>query len=217
MNHNDNHDGQTEKDRLNAMLALIGDDEKPVGSKPDLQEIQAWHQNKLDATRALEVKTHVARDPECYQLWSDLLAEDKAAVSKPGLFEQIRDWLGTTFAGNGTQLTLALTAVMVLAISIPVIMNSNHGADDIFQPGAVRGSGETEYRVKEPQVAIKTLVEKVEAKGADVLVVRLNKNTWSVVINTPSKDSRREVIKVLVKLGIKQDVRQTLRVIIKKK
>ena len=213
--HKDNHNGQSEKERLNAMLALVADEEKPVGRKPDLQEIQAWHMGKLDAQRANEVKTHVARDPGCYQQWSDLLAEEKTAVDKPGIFEQVNSWLQAIIAGSRPQLTLALVASLVVAITLPLFI-VEHGLDSDFQPGAVRGGNESEYQVKDPEVAIKGLVKKIEAEGAGVLVVRLNENKWSVVI-TVSNDNKQKVIEVLSELGIKHNGQQSFRLIIKKK
>lgn len=81
MSDNDNTKNRSDNNkRLISLLALMADHETPSGPKPDLREIQDWHLGKLDAARAAQVKSHVARDPECYQMWSELLAEEKATT-----------------------------------------------------------------------------------------------------------------------------------------
>lgn len=67
-------------ERLISLVALMADNETPLGPKPGLHEIQNWHLGKLDTDRAAQVKSHVARDPECYQMWSELLAEEKTTT-----------------------------------------------------------------------------------------------------------------------------------------
>ncbi len=87
---NNNADDFSAK-RFTAILGLMADNKVPVGKKPDLKEIQDWHNGKLSVARANEVKSHVARDPHCYQMWSDLLvaSTDEPATNKEQLQNRI--------------------------------------------------------------------------------------------------------------------------------
>ncbi len=80
---NDDHDELPPDERLISLLGLLADQEIPTGPTPTLLEIQDWHLGKLDQKRAAEVKMHVARDPACYQMWSDLLAAEKEPTLTP--------------------------------------------------------------------------------------------------------------------------------------
>ena len=75
-------DSASNDERMISLLGLLANAEPAIGLKPSLAEIHAWHLGKLDATRAAEVKSHVARDPDCFQMWSELLAAEKMADIK---------------------------------------------------------------------------------------------------------------------------------------
>lgn len=74
-------------ERLIALLSLMVDGEVSLGEKPDLREIQDWHLGKLDKVRAEQVRSHVARDPECYQIWSELIIEERTASADNRRYE----------------------------------------------------------------------------------------------------------------------------------
>jgi len=123
---NNIENGYTAEERLTAILALLADSEAPIGLRPDLKEIQDWHRGKLNASRAAEVKTHVARDPDCFQMWSDLLAAQASAeASQPTkikrlekLFEKIKSRLkfpvlAKTSAGLATAVAVLLAIILL--------------------------------------------------------------------------------------------------------
>ena len=124
--YDDNKDNEyTAQERITVMLGLLADSEAPVGPRPDLKEIQDWHLGKLDEARADEVKSHVARDPACFQLWSELLAaeatdEHEQPVEMNWLAQtskKIKTWMTTpspSWVGGG----LATAMVIVLAVII---------------------------------------------------------------------------------------------------
>ena len=45
---------------------------KPTGPEPDWQEIEDWHMDVLDDVRADQVLSHIANNPECFQMWRDI-------------------------------------------------------------------------------------------------------------------------------------------------
>jgi len=161
--HDDNK--PSDLDRLAATLTLIADREAPIGARPDLKEIQDWHLGVLDDARAAEVKTHVARDPACYQMWSELLAAEATAEHAQSdkvnwliaLFAKIKTWLTTPtpiWVGGG----LATAMVVVLAVIItpgnpdwsptdnPV--NFDREANWPYLGKSISRSGELTYRNK---------------------------------------------------------------------
>lgn len=56
-------------EKAQAIIALAADKSEAKGEKPTLEEIVAWHEKRMDEPRASEVKAHIARDPEAYQMW----------------------------------------------------------------------------------------------------------------------------------------------------
>lgn len=44
----------------------------PIGIEPGWQDIHDWHTGALEAVRADEVLSHVANNPECFQMWRDI-------------------------------------------------------------------------------------------------------------------------------------------------
>ncbi|HED32635.1 MAG TPA: hypothetical protein ENJ08_00265 [Gammaproteobacteria bacterium] len=117
-------DELSNQERLIAILGLLADGEKPpAGARPDLKEIQDWHSGNLDEIRTAEIRTHVARDPDCYQMWSELLAceakiKKEQAIKARRLaiwWTKIKNWIltpGSAWAGRG----LATAMVIVLAV-----------------------------------------------------------------------------------------------------
>jgi len=118
---------ESAEDRLAAVIALLADNEAPIGAKPDLKEIQDWLSGKLNSQRAMEVKSHVARDPDCYQMLSDLHAADNNPPATANLaFEQSfaallrkfkSSWhkpLSSVMLGGGLATAIVVIIVMVL-------------------------------------------------------------------------------------------------------
>ncbi len=60
-----------------ALLGLALDTQPPPGPRPSLEEIDQFRLNHLPKKRAAQVKAYIARDNECYQAWSDLLASEQ--------------------------------------------------------------------------------------------------------------------------------------------
>ena len=111
----------TPAERLATMLALLADSESPIGSSPDLKEIQDWQLGNLDEKRAAEVKTHVARDPACYKMWSDLQAAStlEPTVEKSSQLGTLlgllkRFWFNPLWVGSGGMVTALLVIVVVM-------------------------------------------------------------------------------------------------------
>jgi hypothetical protein len=121
------HDDISAEQQLLGKLRLLADAEQAIGPKPDLKEIQDWHLGKLDVKRAAQVKSHVARDPQCYALWSELLASESGiepvAVKKPAVLHSLlltakAWWTRPTQVWMGTGLATAL-AVLVVVVMLP--------------------------------------------------------------------------------------------------
>ncbi len=163
------NEGQTPDERLVAMLGLMADDEQPYGPTPSLKEIQDWHLGKLGAERSAQVKTHVARDPKCYQLWRELVeaeqqthAETLAAL-QPGLLHRVAKRINawwqhppTLWAGGGVATAFVIVLVVIIG---PLTQGPWSPTDDpIFAEGleynwpyaamSVTRSGELSYRHK---------------------------------------------------------------------
>lgn len=118
-------DGESPAERLAALLALAAEAGPPPGPTPDLREIQAWHLGRLEAARAAEVKSHVARDPQCYRLWRELIADDaeqaqaagQAVAPAPGRLARLWQWLAPrpgVWLGGGLAAALALVLAWVV-------------------------------------------------------------------------------------------------------
>jgi hypothetical protein len=99
----------TPEERLSIMLALLADVDSPQGARPTLQEIQEWHAGRLDEKRAMEVKSHVARDPDCYQLWREIIAAE-ATVSEEAVKKQ--SWFIVLIARLKSSLSKPLPLVL---------------------------------------------------------------------------------------------------------
>jgi len=108
-------------DKLASLLVLMSDKEPPVGATPNLKEIQDWQFDKLDEQRAAEVKTHIARDPECYRMWSDLHAAstfepeiEKIPTTNIFLTFIKQLWSKPVWLGSGGMVTAMLVIVVVI-------------------------------------------------------------------------------------------------------
>ncbi len=114
-----------------ALLALSSGAPAPKGKRPSLLEIDLWRRNKLSKKRSIDVKSYIARDSECYQLWQDLIAseqqlnEEKEAASvsigqrlKNWVFGENKRWLGGGFA-------VATMALFVTVIGLKSFLNPN--------------------------------------------------------------------------------------------
>ena len=55
-----------------ASLGVALGHKQPLGTKPDLLEIDQWSRGKISQDRASEVLSHVANDPECFSHWRSL-------------------------------------------------------------------------------------------------------------------------------------------------
>lgn len=121
-------DEQGPEQRLTGMLRLVVDSRSATGRKPDLEEIQSWHLGRLSEPRASEVKSHVARDPECFQLWSELVAAEQQtqsiadtavpAQSTDGLWYRFKRWWKTPLQAwaSGTVATAALVLFVIVML-----------------------------------------------------------------------------------------------------
>jgi len=122
-----NFDGQQPEERLAAILGLIADNAEPIGPAPDLKEIQDWHLGKLEESRATEVKTHVARNPACFQLWADIMAAETAIESEIAveesifqkLINRIKQWRANTSRMWVEGGLATAVAVMLVIIVVP--------------------------------------------------------------------------------------------------
>ncbi len=215
-----NGDGLASGDRLSLLLGLIADDKPAAGAKPDLWEIQAWHLGKLDKQRAAQVKSHVARDPMCYQLWSDLLIEDAAQqYSQNSLVAQLKTaWakLVNMLFDTGWQrpIVISLTTVFVMTIGIQIFMKPDINTD--FTPHVVRGSNGPVYITPDPASAVKMLVTQLTTAGATVLSVQINEQQWSLRIEVKT-DNIGTVQTALKKFGIEVDNKPPYRLIVRTK
>ncbi len=115
-------DDMTPQEQLAAMLALLADNNPPMGVAPDLKEIQDWQAGKLDAQRAAEVKTHIARNPECYKMWSELQAAsdlEPQYQKLPSVINKLWQWLKQVWSnpvllGSGGMVTALLVIVVIV-------------------------------------------------------------------------------------------------------
>ncbi len=207
------------EDRVNLLLGLIADDEAAIGVKPDLWEIQAWHLDKLDKHRAAQVKSHLARDPECYQLWSDLLIEDAAQQSlQHYLVAQFKTaWasFGSVLFDTGWQRPVVISMTMVFVVTIGLQIFMKPDITD-FTPHVIRGSNGPVYITPDPAAAVKILVTKLTTAGATVLPVQINDQQWSLRIDVKRVDIEA-VQAALKKFGIDVDTKPPYRLIVRTK
>ena len=185
---NNKDDGQQPDERLTAVLRLLADDEAPIGLKPHLLEIQAWHLGKLSKERAEEVKSHVARDPVCYQLWSDLIAEESQAASSKSfsislIGSYLKVWLGKRPAwwvsGGVVTAMLAIFAVLYVPyisqpwspLDEPIVADVSY--DWPWQGMSLRRGGDLSYRQK---IAFQSGMRK------GFSITTQDKGTWSTAI-----------------------------------
>ena len=114
-----------------ALLALALDAKKTMGIKPSLLEIDLWRRGKLNKQRSAEVKSFVARDSDCYQLWMDLLeAEQVLAAEKQQQKDKARqsrlDWFASINPLNfGGGLVFATTACLIAVVSLKMLLQPN--------------------------------------------------------------------------------------------
>lgn len=116
-------------DKSTAFLALALDDKQPTGNKPSLLDIDLWRRGKLNKKRSAEVKSFVARDSECYQLWMDLLGAEKMLLAEKQQQKNkaklsVSDWLASInplkFGGG---LVFATTACLIAVVGIKSLIN----------------------------------------------------------------------------------------------
>ena len=192
----DNENNHSPEEKLAAMLGLLADDTEPNGPTPSLQEIQNWHLGKLDAQRAAEVKSHVARDPACYQMWSDLVASEKETevqeLAKQDLITSLMRkmkmwWMSppSFWIGSG----LVTTAIVVLAVIIVPVHQTWSPIDDPviaelgyewpYESLSVTRGGELSYRQK---IAMQTGIR------SGIEITTQSKAGWDVAIkNLPNE------------------------------
>lgn len=91
-----------------AALQLFGN--TPVGAEPDWQEIYDWHMQILDESRAEQVLSHVANNPDCFQQWQDiceaeqyveLTAAESLATDEHAQVQKVAE-PGSTYTGSAT-------------------------------------------------------------------------------------------------------------------
>ena len=186
------HDGGSPDERLVAILGLLADQVSPIGPAPTLLEIQDWQSGKLDDKRAAEVKSHIARDPACYQMWSDLLAEEKQSATMTEhqqsyfskTFNKIRNWWTTpvqVWASGG--LVTAMVIIMVFVFEPgqkgwspaddPIVANLDY--DWPYAAISATRGGELNYRQKIAlQTGIRTGLE----------ITTQGKSGWSIATNS---------------------------------
>jgi len=171
---------------------------------------------KLDSKRAEEVKTYVARDSDCYQLWSDLLAEENLAESEQDRLQSMFGRVRRKFMGSGWQQPFAMAASLMLIVAVSVLMIDSD-PDDLFMPGLVRGQAEMSFMAEDPNVFISNLETNLQKQGADVMVVQINENVWSVVIDVSHAKDTSALREMLVSLGIKPGKKKYYRLKVRKK
>lgn len=121
-----------------ALLALSAGLPPPVGKRPDLLEIELWRRNKLSKKRSAEVKSYVARDADCYQLWQDLLTSEQQLnaekqASRVSLWQRCQNWIigdNKVWLGGGF-------AVATMALFVAVV-----GLKSFLNPGMMVGIGQ---------------------------------------------------------------------------
>jgi len=110
------------------LLALSVAPPVASGKRPGLLEIDLWRRNKLSKKRHLEVKSYIARDSECFQLWLDLLdAERQLKLEKQAshitLWQKIvTAWKNEKKLWMGGGLVAATTAVFVAVFGLKVFL-----------------------------------------------------------------------------------------------
>lgn len=125
-NPNDRHpiEPDSAENRKAALLALLVDRAKPEGPAPTLAEIGAWQSDRLDSERSDQVKSHLARDPASFAVFTELLAAQRMEMAekpKEYLFSAIMRALGGLATRNAVWIAGAATAT-VLVLSVLLVL-----------------------------------------------------------------------------------------------
>lgn len=114
-----------------ALLALSSGAPPPKGKRPSLLEIDLWRRNKLSKKRSAEVKSYIARDSECYQLWQDLLASEQQLneekkVASVSIGQRLNNWVfGENKLWLGGGFAVATMALFVTVFGLKSFLNPN--------------------------------------------------------------------------------------------
>ncbi|MCB1876532.1 MAG: hypothetical protein KDH88_11215 [Chromatiales bacterium] len=128
------NDDKSTSDNEIARLLWVLDDASAPGRKPDLEEIAAWHEGRLNAERAGQVKAHVARDPGCYALWVELRRSEAELRTERVSLRKRRSWLHglrswwqrpAAFAWLGGAVTAMLAVILVLPVILDARLTGN--------------------------------------------------------------------------------------------
>ncbi len=123
------------------LLALSAGSPPPEGERPSLLEIELWRQKKLPKKRSAEVKSYVARDADCYQLWQDLLMSEQllnneTQAQRVSLWQRCQNWLiGEQKIWQGGGLAVAVMAVFVGVIGLKSFLHPDmmQGIDQDYE------------------------------------------------------------------------------------
>jgi hypothetical protein len=122
---------KNQQERLKIMMALALEQHQTTDC-PDVEELAAWHENKLTPLERENIASHLSMCSECYELWMDiaepimeLVAEKERTVPVKSREEagfSISDWFSQLFRSPwtyGTGFGGALAAVMVVLVVLP--------------------------------------------------------------------------------------------------
>lgn len=80
----DDADNQTRK--MAQAAIIIDSPESASGEKPDMEELWDWMGGRVEAQRAQQIQSHVARDAQIYSQWRELrMALEEAELERPEL------------------------------------------------------------------------------------------------------------------------------------
>lgn len=135
---------------------------KPVGPEPDWQDIQDWHMDLLDDDRADQVLSHVANNPDIFQMWRDICEADEFLAENPMTEETVNTtattarssenpapWDLVGWLSKGTKAIFgqplpaiggAVAATVLAVIIVPKLMN-----DPTANPGDLVNSTLSQY------------------------------------------------------------------------
>jgi len=210
-----------------AILALMADKGNASGDKPDLAEIQLWRSGQVDELRAAEIKSHIAADPDVYELWQSLVAADQSLsedhagdteTMQPGgsmsLWGRVgQAWKNLQSSGSNWP-AYSLVAAMALALVIIFPRGDNFPAlEELWYdwPYASIGTGTTRsaglaYALKESlQAGLRSgLTKRVGDREAWLPVINALPEmppTCTADSNPESCDTRQELVKELGSLA----------------